>query len=72
MRPPREIFDTEGLQLMTSAVEAATQTMRLTGLETDEAGRLAMARRVVAAACGGDHTALALTEAALSECVEDV
>lgn len=67
VRHPLEIFDTEALQLMDGAVSAAIETMRLTGVETDNAGRLAMARSVMAAAVRGDATALTLTEAALSE-----
>lgn len=66
MLHPLEIFDTQTLRLMSGAIEAAVQTMRLTGVETDDTGRLAMARRVMTAAAQGDGTALTLTEAALS------
>lgn len=55
---------------MASAIEAAVQTMRLTGAETDGADRLAMARGVMAAASRGDCSALALTEATLSKRLE--
>jgi hypothetical protein len=66
MLHPLEIFDTRALRLMAGAIDAAVQTMRLTGAETDDTGRLAMARRVMAAASEGDVSALTLTEAALS------
>jgi predicted transcriptional regulator len=67
MRHPLEIFDTDALRLMASAIEAAVQTMRLTGAEPDNTGRLAMARSVIAAAGRGENTILALTESILSE-----
>jgi molybdenum cofactor biosynthesis enzyme MoaA len=65
VRHPVEIFDTDILRLMSSAVDAAVQTVRLTGEEPGGPVRVAMARRVIEAASSGDQTRLSLTEAAL-------
>ncbi len=70
MLHPLEIFDTQALRLMAGAIDAAVQTMRLTGVETDGSGRLAMARRIMAAASEGEASALTLTEAALNRPAE--
>ena len=61
-----EYFDTERIGLMAGALEAAVQTLRLTGVEADDALRWAMARRILAAASEGDHTSLLLAQAALT------
>jgi hypothetical protein len=62
---PVEFFDTDGLRLMSSALDAAVQTFRLTGEEPGGPVRLGMARRIIEAAASGDLTRLSLTEAAL-------
>ena len=61
---PTEIFDTEYLRLMSRALDAAVNTLRL-GTEPDEGLRLFMAQRLIAAAAAGERTILSLTEAAL-------
>ena len=65
MRHPIEFFDTEILALMASALDAAEQTARLVGDCPASSVRMAMARRVIRAASSGEHSRLALTEAAL-------
>ena len=65
VRHPVEFFDTDILRLMASAVDAAVQTIRLTGEEPDGTVRISIARRVIEAASLGDRTRMALTEAAL-------
>ena len=62
---PTEIFDTEYLRLMSRALDAAVNTLRLGGTEPDEGLRLSMAQRLIAAAAAGERTILSLTEAAL-------
>lgn len=62
---PTEIFDTENLRLMSRALDAAVNTLRLGGTEPDDALRLSMAQRLIAAAAAGERTILSLTEAAL-------
>jgi hypothetical protein len=62
---PTEIFDTENLRLMSGALDAAVNTLRLGGAEPDESVRLSMARRLIAAAAAGEKGQLTLAGAAL-------
>lgn len=62
---PTEIFDTENLRLMSRALAAAENTLRLGGIEPDDGLRLSMAQRLIAASAAGERTILPLTEAAL-------
>ena len=62
---PTEFFDTESLRLMSQALQAAANTVRLTGAEPDKGLELSMARRLIAAAATGERTLLSLTQAAL-------
>jgi hypothetical protein len=62
---PTEIFDTDSLRLMSQALEAAVNTMRLGGVEPDNSLRLSMAQRLMAAGAAGECTFLSLTTAAL-------
>ena len=62
---PTEIFDTERLRLMSDALEAAVNTVRLGGTEPDDKLRLLMAQRLMVAAAAGESARLTLTGAAL-------
>ncbi|MEI9901075.1 MAG: hypothetical protein WDN31_14095 [Hyphomicrobium sp.] len=62
---PTEFFDTASLRSMSIALEAAIGTVRLGGGEPDDRAKLAMARRLLAAAAAGERAFLSLTEAAL-------
>ena len=63
---PTEIFDSENLRLMSRALAAAVNTLRLGGTEPNDGLRLAMAQRIIAASAAGERTILPLTEAALA------
>ena len=65
---PVEFFDTPALGKMATALDAAVNTLRLTGREPDGMIRWEMARRVLSAASEGASTPLALTEGALNGC----
>ena len=62
---PTEIFDTERLRLMSGALEAAVNTVRLGGIEPDDGLRLSMAQRLMAAGAAGENAKLTLIGAAL-------
>jgi len=62
---PTEAFDTENLRLMSRALAAAVNTLRLGGTEPDDGLRLSMAQQIIAASAAGERTILSLTEAAL-------
>jgi hypothetical protein len=66
MRHPVECFDSSAQGAMASALAAAVTTMRLTGIEPDDAVRWEMASRIMSAARSGS-TVLALAEAALDD-----
>ena len=68
MRHPVEFFDTPALGKMATALDAAVNTLRLTGREPDDMIRWEMARRILSAASEGASTPLALTEAAFDGC----
>ena len=62
---PVEAFDNDTLRLLSSALDAAVSTIRLTGVEVDDGLKFSMARGVVAAAAEGDEPRLNLISAAL-------
>jgi len=62
---PTETFDTERLRLMSAALEAAVNTVRLGGIEPDASLRLSMAQRLMGAAAAGESAKLTLIGAAL-------
>jgi hypothetical protein len=59
---PTEVFDVENRQLMSRALAAAVNTLRLGGTEPGDNLRLSMAQRIIAASA---RTILSFTEAAL-------
>jgi hypothetical protein len=62
---PTEVFDVENRQLMSRALAAAVNTLRLGGTEPGDNLRLSMAQRIIAASAAGERTILSFTEAAL-------
>jgi hypothetical protein len=65
MRHPIECFDSDLLKTMAASLEAALQTLRLTGREPRAEMRMVMARRIIEGACFGTSTRLGLAETAL-------
>jgi hypothetical protein len=63
---PAEIFDSENLRLVSRALAAAVNTLRLGGTEPNDDLQLAMAQRIIGASAAGERTILPLTEAALA------
>lgn len=62
---PTEVLNSEHLRLMSRALSAAVNTLRLGGTEPNNGLPLAMAQRIIAASAAGERTILSLTEAAL-------
>ena len=62
---PTEIFDTERLRVMSGALDAAVNTVRLGGIEPDDSLRLLMAQRLMTAAATGEDGRLTLVGVAL-------
>jgi hypothetical protein len=65
MLHPIEIFDNELLKTMATSLEAALQTLRLTGREPQADMRIVLARRIIEGASFGTLTPLSLAETAL-------